>query len=104
MSISTLPMATTTHSGRCPGFITYLIMRCARGDEAALGRLFDLFLPMVLGIVGNGTASPATDALVVNAFSRVWLLAPTYDPETRDAVGWVLNQARDVRVINLTPS
>ena len=78
----------------CPGFVTALIARCADGDVVALGRLFDLFLPTVLAIVGEGTTSTETDARAVAAFRRVWLHAPSFDPQSQHSVSWVLDQAR----------
>lgn len=84
-----------TQSTRCSGFITDLVQRCAARDEAALGSLFDLFAPIVIGAVG-GPPSRERDALVVEAFHRVWARAPTYDPASRNVVEWILEQVRDL--------
>lgn len=87
---------TTRPTDPCPGFIADLLTRCARGEDAALGRIFDLFLPSVLGVVGNGISSQQTDTCVVETFHHVWLNAASFDPVAQDAVTWVLDQARFV--------
>lgn len=91
----------TGSAGSCPGFITELIQRCAQGDEAALGSLFDVFIPLVLAIVGGGVASPAAEAMAVETFQRVWLSSASFDPATSESVTWVLDHARAVRGTSL---
>ncbi|CAB4685656.1 MAG: hypothetical protein F2667_00605 [Actinobacteria bacterium] len=91
-------LSATPH--RCPGFVTDLVLRCADGEEEALGRLVDLFLPWVLGVVGEAS-SLMTDALAVEAFGRMWREAPGFDPKLGGAVAWVLEQARLTRVDTL---
>jgi hypothetical protein len=88
---------------RCPGFITDLVVRCARRDESALGELFDLFVTLVLSEVGDGVASLDCDALAVATFHRVWDESPRYDPRSQEVVAWVLDQARAVSGRPLRP-
>lgn len=96
MTISTPHIVVLDQNARCPGFITDLILRCAQGDEPALGALFDLFAPMVIAEITEGTHTPETDELVVEAFHRVWARASDYNPASRSAVRWILEQVRDV--------
>jgi len=77
----------------CRGFVTELILRCGRGDEAALGRLFDLFhAPVAAAVQRQGHSGP-TDELVLDVFLRVWRHAPTFVPGDRGAVDWLLGHA-----------
>lgn len=75
----------------CPGFVTDLVLRCARGDRAALGVLFDLLHAPVAATVG--TPEVARDDLVVEVFRDVWLRAPAFR-RGDDPVAWVLELAR----------
>lgn len=77
----------------CPGFITELILRCGRGDEAALGRLFDLFYAPVAAAVGQPSRPGTAGELVHEAFVRVWRHAPTFVPGGQGPVEWVMEQA-----------
>lgn len=79
---------------RCPGFITDLILRCASGEEAALGSLFDHLYPLVASTARGTLPSDSSDALVLATFRRLWELAPTYDPKVWKSIDWVLSQAR----------
>ncbi|MCW2757557.1 MAG: hypothetical protein JWO46_1303 [Nocardioidaceae bacterium] len=83
-------------ASRCPGYITDLLLRCAQGESTALGRLFDVLHPLVQAMVEDGTRSARPDDVVVEVFGRLWRQAPTYDPKTRTAVGWVIEQTRAV--------
>jgi hypothetical protein len=77
----------------CPGFITGLILRCGRGDEAALGLLFDLFCaPVTAAVAQSGRPAPAGE-LVHETFVRVWRHAPTFVPGDQGPVEWVMQQA-----------
>lgn len=75
----------------CPGFVTDLVLRCARGDRAALGVLFDLLHSPVAAVVG--TPGVARDDLVVEVFRDVWQRAPAFHSGD-DPVTWVLELAR----------
>jgi Sigma-70 region 2 len=77
----------------CPGFITALLVRCGRGDEAALGLLFDLFYAPVAAAVGRQGRPETVEELVHAAFVRVWRHAPTFVPGDQRPVEWVMEQA-----------
>lgn len=81
---------------RCPGFVTDLILRCAVGDEAALGSLFDHLYPLVIAIVGGAAPLESDEARVLATFRRLWDQAPNYDPKLFGSVEWVVSQARHV--------
>jgi hypothetical protein len=85
--------ATTTRtSAACPGFITELLLRCGQGDEAAFGRLFDLFHAPVAAAALRQSGRPETvEELVHDVFVRVWRHAPTFVPGAQGPVGWVMD-------------
>jgi hypothetical protein len=97
VSSNRLHAANRPSADRCPGFITELILRCAARDEAALGSLFDYLYPLVLAVVAGAAPPDSDEARVLAAFSRLWELAPTFDPKLVGSVEWVVGQARSVR-------
>ena len=73
------------------GFVTDLVLRCGRGDAAALARLFDLFWLPVSTAVAARVPAGRVEAEVTEVFVRVWREAPHYRPGADDgAVGWVM--------------
>jgi hypothetical protein len=86
----------------CPGFITELILRCGRGDEAALGPLFDLFYAPVAAAVAQPDRPGTAGELVHEAFVRVWRHAPTFVPGDLGPVEWVLQQAATTQSLIVT--
>jgi DNA-directed RNA polymerase specialized sigma24 family protein len=72
-------VAASRRRARCRGRITELLEGCARGDEAALGRLVDLLQPVVLAASGQRFPHLAAEDVAVEVFVRVWQLAPTFD-------------------------
>jgi Sigma-70 region 2 len=90
--------ATTTRtSAACPGFITELLLRCGQGDEAAFGRLFDLFHAPVAAAALRQSGRPETvEELVHEVFVRVWRHAPTFAPGAQGPVGWVMDHVQAV--------
>ena len=82
-------------SSDCPGFITDLILRCGRGDEAALGRLFDLLHAPVSAALAQDRPE-ARDELVLDVFRRLWHHAPTFVPGQQGAVDWAMQHAAAV--------
>ena len=86
--------ATTTRtSAACPGFITELLLRCGQGDEAAFGRLFDLFHAPVAAALRQSGRPETVEELVHEVFVRVWRHAPTFVPGGQGPVEWVMEQA-----------
>jgi hypothetical protein len=80
----------------CQGLITNLVLRCGRGDEAALGSLFDLTFFLVAAAVDRGSLSATgVDDEVVDAFRRIWRRSPGYRPTERGVLAWVLDQVHD---------
>ena len=82
-------------SADCPGFITDLILRCGRGDEAALGHLFDLLHAPVSVVLAQGRPE-ARDEMVLDVFRRLWRHAPTFVPGEQGAVAWAMQHAAAV--------
>lgn len=83
---------TSSHTTDCPGFVSALVLRCARGDRAALGTLVDLLYAPVAATV-SGPRTAVDDDLVAQVFRDVWRTAPTFRRED-NAVVWVLDLAR----------
>jgi hypothetical protein len=96
MSSSILPMAALRSADRCAGSISALILRCADGEDTALGELFDRLYPFVLAIVNGGVPSAAADTLVVETFRRMWQHAPAYDQRRQGSIDWIAGHARAV--------
>lgn len=80
----------------CRGFITQLVLRCGRGDEAALGDLFDLTFYLVRATLGRGSLMTAgVDDKVVAAYRRIWCRSVDYQPAEQGVLAWVLDQVLD---------
>lgn len=77
--------------GRCHGFVTELVLRCAAGDEDALGTLVDLLGTPVHAVLRSRAPAALCEQLAVETFIRVWRHAPTF-PSGRPegAVAWVM--------------
>jgi hypothetical protein len=76
------------------GLITQLVLRCGRGDEAALGELFDLTFFLVAALVNRpGVSLTGVDDEVVEAFWRIWRGSAGYEPNERGVLAWLLDQA-----------
>ncbi len=82
----------THESGRCYGRIAELLRRCGQGEEAALGRLFDVFYRLVLAAVGQQGFVEATEDRIVQVFVHLWVHAPSYDGAEQPPVAWVMHQ------------
>ena len=80
----------------CPGFVTDLVVRCGRGDETALARLFDLFYAPVSAAVGKRATGRAAEELTARVFVRLWRHAPTYQPGDQSPVDWVMSHVPNV--------
>jgi hypothetical protein len=86
--VSTPHLAGSTH---CPGFVTDLVVRCGRGDETALARLFALFYAPVSAAVRKRATGRAAEELTAKVFVRLWRHAPTYQPGDQSPVDWVMS-------------
>ena len=72
------------------------MLRCGRGDESALGDLFDLTYFLVARLVHRGSCSATgVDDDVVEAFRRIWLRSPAYVPDEQPVLAWVFDQVVD---------
>ena len=79
---------------------------CARGDAAALRRLYDREAPRLLGVALRIVRDTAlAEDIVHDAFINIWTRAAGFDPARGSARGWLytitrhlaLNAARDAR-------
>jgi len=88
----------------CRGLVRDLVTRCGGGDEAALATLFDLFHPVASALaLAHLPERPVTDA-VLEAFRRIWRRAGTYEPDSQNAVAWVLEELEDAVAVGLVRS
>jgi len=87
----------------CAGAITGLVLRCAEGNRAALGTLFDLFYAPVLATVAPQGPSETTDGQVVEVFREVWRRAPRFEVG-QDPATWILAVAQGVRPATPVPA
>jgi RNA polymerase sigma-70 factor (ECF subfamily) len=73
-----------------------LLARVAHGDEAAFGRLCDVFAGPVLGeaLRHLGDRAAAED-VTQEVFLRIWRNAGSFDPARGSAEGWIATIARN---------
>ena len=78
--------------------------RVARGDEAALGELYDryarLIFSVALNVVGNRQSA---EEVTLDVFTRLWQKAGTYRAEKAKVVTWLSRLARN-RAIDILRS
>jgi DNA-directed RNA polymerase specialized sigma24 family protein len=89
---STPPSPSPRAPSACEGLVSGLLVRCARGETAALGTLFDLTYGLVAATLGR-RAAEETDDLVVEVFQDVWRHAPAFRPGLQDPLAWLLGIA-----------
>lgn len=66
-----------------------------RGDEAALGALYDATLGRVYGLALRITRNPqAAEEVAADVFWQVWRQAPRFDPARGRVLTWLLTIAR----------
>lgn len=75
------------------GLVTDLLLRCGRGDGAALAQLFDLFYPPVRATVAARVPPARVDAVTAQVFVQVWRQASRFRPDAGGAVGWIMRVA-----------
>jgi RNA polymerase sigma-70 factor (ECF subfamily) len=75
-----------------------LVEAVARGDRAALARLYDRFAPAMLAlgqrILGFGGRGGDVEDLLHNVFIEVWTKARDYDPSRSSVRTWLLLRLR----------
>ena len=79
----------------CPYSIASLVQRCADGDVAALGSLFDRVLALVDGEVARHDPSGGHDDTVLRVFARIWREAPTFAACPEPVLAWIGQRVRD---------
>jgi RNA polymerase sigma-70 factor, ECF subfamily len=69
----------------------HLLLATARGDEAALGALYDAVAPAVYGIARRVVRDPArAEEITQDVFLSVWRFATRFDPAKGSARTWIL--------------
>src|SRR5256885_15820696 len=72
-----------------------LVARAARGDRAALHRLYDLYSPSAMAIALRMMKSrPVAEEIVQDTFVEVWRRAREYDASRGTVSAWVATIAR----------
>ncbi|MFD0272779.1 sigma-70 family RNA polymerase sigma factor [Kitasatospora sp. NPDC127111] len=76
--------------GRSPRWDEQLQRRLARGEETALGELYDQLAPMVHGLAGRILADEAAAAqLTREIFAHVWEHPHSFDPAQGSLRSWI---------------
>ena len=69
-----------------------LLAAISRGDQAALGQLYDRYAAIALGTAFRVVQDRAVaDEVVQDAFVAAWRRAGSYEPERADAGSWLLS-------------
>ena len=83
-----------TRSAREATWHSY-VRRCAEGDQAALGALYDESSPHVYGVVLSVLRDTAdAEEITLDVFSQVWRSAAVYSSQRGSVVAWLLTLAR----------
>jgi len=79
-----------------------LVARIAKGDEAALGALYDRYASVALALAMRilGDRAEGEDVLQ-NVLVRLWRQAGRYDPEKGTVSAWVLSSVRHAAIDRL---
>lgn len=73
-----------------------LLRRLRARDEAALGELYDLLAPWVLGLATRILRDPSeAEEVVSDVFTQVWTHVSQHDPSRGPLVPWVLSITRN---------
>lgn len=78
------------------GFVSDLLVRCGRGDQGALGMLFDLLAPVVTAAVSMSVDGALVGDCVRDVFVELWLDAPGYGAAPVSAVQWIMDRVASV--------
>jgi RNA polymerase sigma-70 factor (ECF subfamily) len=71
-----------------------VLVRVARGDEAAFERLYQLLSPAVFGLVRRIVRDPAqSEEVTQEVFIELWRTAARYRPERGSALAWAMTVA-----------
>ncbi len=72
-----------------------LISRTAKGDQAALGSLYDQSSPQVYGLILRIVGDHHTaEEVTLDVYTQVWRQAHTYDQHRGTPTGWLFTLAR----------
>ncbi len=94
MGSNAVSIATAVETRPCAhGFITELLLRCGRGDEVALGELFDLFHDLVSTVVARRVPPDRLESTVADVFVQLWRETPLYRVEGGSPVAWIMAHA-----------
>lgn len=93
-TVSPVMMTHTEETGHGPDDAT-LVARMARGDQAALGLLYDLHAPrlraVALRVLGNHTEA---EDIVQDVFMEAWRSAGSYDRQKASVRTWLVVRLR----------
>lgn len=71
-----------------------LLVRSARGDEAAFAAFYDVLIDRIFGLVRSVLRDPArSEEVTQEVMLELWRTAPKYSPERGSASGWALTIA-----------
>jgi RNA polymerase sigma-70 factor, ECF subfamily len=71
-----------------------LLRACAKGDQAAFGRLYDATSSRVFGLAVRVVRDPAqAEEVAQEAFLEIWRSSARFDPAKGSALGWLLTIA-----------
>lgn len=73
---------------------TGVLLRAARGDEAAFGRFYDLTASVVHGVVLRVVRDPSiAEEVTQDVYVELWRLAPRFDADRGSARSWAATVA-----------
>ena len=74
-----------------PASLDDLLVATGRGDEGALGAIYDALAPAVFGLARRVVRDPArAEEITQDVFLSVWRFATRFDPQKGSAQTWVL--------------